>query len=206
MARKRGHPVFAALWDRVVQAEGRAEREARRRVAGGAKGRVLEIGVGTGGNWPYLPEGVSYSGIEPDPYMLRRARQHAAEGGLEMDLRDAGAEALPFGDGEFDTVICTLTLCSVSDLPRSLREVRRVLKPGGEFRFREHVRPEGGMKAAAFDLLAPVWRRAAAGCNLNRRTLAALAAAGFEVSEDGRSSALGIPFVSGVATIRATGG
>ena len=194
-----GHRRFAAFWDWAVRHENRDGRAARAEVAGGARGRALELGVGVGANWEYLPEGLDYSGIEPDPYMLERARKHAATAGKAYDLREAPAEALPFDDATFDTVIVTLTLCTVADLSRSLAEARRVLKPGGELRFGEHVRAQSRAGAWLQDRFTPAWRKMGAGCHLNRRTAEAISAAGFEGVELRRWRQAFMPMVTGVA-------
>ena len=203
MSRNRGHPVFAAFLDYESRHPNRSSREAREAIAGGARGRVLEIGVGVGANWPFLPRDIAYVGIEPDPHVLARAVRHAAEQCLEPELHQVGAEALPFGDGEFDTVISTLTFCTVGDVPAALREVQRVLKPGGEFRFWEHVRPAGRFAGRAADAITPVWRLAGAGCEPNRRTLAAITTAGFTVTELVRARVSGLPTIRGVAVVKA---
>jgi ubiquinone/menaquinone biosynthesis C-methylase UbiE len=179
---------------------------ARRAVVSGANGRVLELGVGVGANWQYLPEEADYSGVEPDEFMVERARRNAAEQGRTIDLHVAPAEALPFPDETFDTVIVTLTLCSVSDLEGSLSEARRVLKPGGELRFWEHVRPSGRLTGLLSDAVAPAWKRVGAGCHMNRRTAEAVAAAGFEIASLERSRLNGLPSILGVAVKQAASG
>lgn len=196
-----GHRTFAWFWDFAVRHEPPEMRAMRRRVAGGARGATLELGVGVGTNWQYLPEDVEYAGIDVDPYMLRRASRYARERGLAVNVQRAAAEALPFADATFDTVIATLTLCSVGDLQAALREIRRVLKPGGTFRFWEHVRPEGRVKARLADVITPAWKRVGAGCHPNRRTIEAIEDAGFTVValDRGRARRF-VPFVFGVAT------
>lgn len=194
-----GHRRFAAFWDWAVRHENTATHAARREVAGGAEGRVLELGVGVGANWQYLPEGIEYSGIEPDPFMVERARRHAAEIGRTYDLRLAAAEALPFDDATFDTVIATLTLCTVQDVERSLSEARRVLKPGGELRFAEHVRANGRAGGWLQDRFTPAWKRLGAGCHLNRATADAVRAAGFEITELRQWRQAIMPMITGVA-------
>ena len=116
-----------------------------------------------------------------------------------MDLRAAPAEELPFDGASFDTVMVTLTLCTVDDLARSLAETRRVLRPGGEFRFWEHVRPDGRRSGRLYDLLTPLSIRLAGGCRPNRRTLEAVAAAGFEIRSLRRFKSGGYPMVVGAA-------
>ncbi len=180
-----GHPWFAAVYDRLNAA---AERHflgrERAHVVGGARGQVLEIGCGTGASFPYYTAAVgTLVATEPDPYMLERARRKAAEGGRAIDLRQAPAEALPLGDGACDTVVSMLVLCTVADPARVLREIRRVLRPGGELRFYEHVRHDHVLGGLAQDLVAPLWRRCFAGCNPNRATARLIRDAGFEIAE-----------------------
>lgn len=196
---RHGHRRFAAFWDWVVRHEGREQRALRGEIVSKAHGRVLELGVGVGANWRHLPADVEYVGIEPDDYMLERARKHAAEAGREMDLRSAVAEDLPFDEDSFDTVLVTLTLCSVSDPKRALSEALRVLKPGGQLLFMEHVRPGGRFKGRVMDAITPLWRRAAAGCHPNRRTLETVERSGFEVLESRSPKVKGPPHVMGVA-------
>ncbi len=196
---KAGHRIFAAVWDRRVRHESAKMATARREVVSSATGRVLEIGVGVGANWRYLPADADYSGVEPDEFMVERARRNATEQHRTIDLHVAPAEALPFDDETFDTVIVTLTLCSVADLELALSEARRVLRPGGELRFWEHVRPSGRVTGPLFDAVNPVWKRIGAGCHLNRRTAEAVASAGFEISSLRRSRLDGLPSILGVA-------
>jgi ubiquinone/menaquinone biosynthesis C-methylase UbiE len=196
----RGHRGFAWAWDRLVRLEDAREREMRRFVAGGASGRVLEIGYGVGTNWDYLPDGVDYTGIEPDPYMRGRAERNLA--GSRLSLLSARAEALPFAEDSFDTVFTTLTLCSVQRPRRALAEVRRVLHPGAQFRFFEHVRPPGRIRGRIFDAFTPGWKRIGGGCHPNRRTVQAISAAGFEIVERHDFSRGPIPMVAGVAMLR----
>lgn len=167
-----GHPILAAVYDLVM---GGFERVAglswRRTVLEGCRGRVLDLGCGTGANFPVwrTMAGVDLYAAEPDPHMLRRARRRAERLGLAAEFAGAPAERLPYPDGFFDCVAMTLVLCTVDDPSRSIAEVARVLKPGGEFRFMEHVRAPGRMGWWQ-DRLTPLWRRVAGGCHLNRET------------------------------------
>lgn len=159
--------LVAALYDPLVARDPRL-RGARTELLCAARGRVLEIGAGTGLNIPHYPAGADVTYTEPDPHMAKR---------LDGEVVAAAAEELPFGDASFDTVVSTLVLCSVDDLERALAEIRRVLQPGGALLFLEHVRgPEGSSLARWQDRLAPLWRLVADGCNCNRQTLAALRA------------------------------
>jgi len=183
--RQRGHPVFAGLYDLFGRA---AERELlapeRRRCVAACRGRVLEIGAGTGASFPYWVEAdragrlEALAAVEPDPHMRRRAAARAERLGLGLDILPAAAEALPFPDASFDAVACFLVLCTVDDPVRALAEARRVLRPGGTLAFMEHVRADGG--AAHWQRrLHPLWHRLAAGCHLDRDTSSAISAAGF---------------------------
>jgi ubiquinone/menaquinone biosynthesis C-methylase UbiE len=145
----------------------------RRRLCEGARGRVLDLGCGTGRNLPLLPPGAI--GIDPAWDPLRRACQRAPGARLVQ----ARAEALPFRDGAFDTVVSGLVFCSVDDPARGLAEARRVLAPDGALRMLEHVRSEHPRWARWQDRLQPVWTRVSGGCHPNRDTERAVRAAGF---------------------------
>lgn len=156
---------------------GRARRE---RVIRGARGEVLEIGVGTGANLEHYPENVSVTGIDISEKMLDRARGRAASLGRETRLELADVESLPYADDTFDTVTATCVFCSVDDPVQGLREVRRVVRPDGEVRLLEHVRPRNPFLGKLFDLLTPITRRLM-GPEINRRTEENVAAAGLEI-------------------------
>jgi ubiquinone/menaquinone biosynthesis C-methylase UbiE len=143
---------------------------------GTAAGRVLDLGCGTGRNLPLFPHGVSVVGLDPCREMLAKARRRAPRAPLVC----ARAEALPFRDGTFDTVVSALVLCSVTDPVAALAEVRRVLRPGGRLRLLEHVRATG---AAAWlqDRLQPAWTWVTGGCRPNRDTEAEVERAGFVI-------------------------
>lgn len=162
----------------------------RRFAAGGARGRVIELGAGTGDNLAFYAwdQVDSLDLTEPDPYMLAYARRKLAKLPADVQAKvrvhEVPAERLPFDDASFDTAVVTVVLCSVFDPAGSLAELRRVLKPGGEARLVEHVRGNGFLGRMQA-LLQPVYGWFAAGCHLTRRTEAAVRAAGFdlEVSE-----------------------
>lgn len=178
-----GHRWFAALYDRLTaRAESTFMKEIRREIAGGVEGKVLEIGCGTGASFPYYGQGVEQLvATEPDPYMMARAREKAQALGLAVDLQPAAAETLPFPDGAFDAVVSALVLCSVRDPARALAEVRRVLKPGGQFRFYEHVRYGHPIGALCQDLVTPLWRWFGAGCHPNRDIEGLIRSSGFNI-------------------------
>jgi ubiquinone/menaquinone biosynthesis C-methylase UbiE len=168
----------------MASAEKTFMKKVRMEIAGGAAGRVLEVGAGTGANFPYYSDAASsISATEPDPFMARRARCRAERTGRQIDLREAPAEVLPFGDESFDTVVSTLVLCSVKDPGKALAEVRRVLRPGGELRFYEHVRYGHAFGALLQDIATPLWRWVGAGCHPNRDTERFIREAGFVIQE-----------------------
>ncbi|TMB68468.1 MAG: methyltransferase domain-containing protein [Chloroflexi bacterium] len=187
----KGHKWFAAIYDRMsAPEERRFMGEVRAEVAGGARGKILEIGAGTGLNFPHYRDGAQVMATEPDPFMRRRAERRLAESGKHVELREASAEQLPFDNDSFDTVVGTLVMCSVPHPQRALAEIKRVLKPGGEYRFYEHVRYESAFGAFWQDAVMPVWRWFAAGCHPNRDTVQAIRNAGFDVVELEKSKPL----------------
>lgn len=176
---------FAALYDRCFKASEEAGlREMRRELLAQARGRVLELGAGTGLNLDLYPESVeSLVLTEPDPHMIRQLRKRAGESPRAVEVVEAPAERLPFDSGSFDTVLVTLVLCTVPDPAATLGEVRRVLKPDGQFLFLEHVRSHDPRLARWQDRLQKPWRFLGDGCHCNRDTVEKIAAAGFDVSE-----------------------
>jgi len=167
-----------------------------------ARGRVLELGVGTGMNFPFYRDVEAVYGVEPDPHMLKRARKRARELGLHVELLQAGAETLPYEDAFFDTVLVTFVLCTIPNPQAALSEVARVLKPGGRVVFVEHVRSRFPVARRLQEWLTPAWKRIAGGCCLNRDALAMIRAAGFseiEMKQCGRDSWTLLPTYRGVA-------
>ncbi|MBA2442252.1 MAG: class I SAM-dependent methyltransferase, partial [Rubrobacter sp.] len=154
----------------------------RREVLRDVRGRVLELGLGTGRNIPLYPEGVDFlTGIDPDETMLEEAQERARKAGFPVRLLPVPAEELPFEDASFDAVTGTLVFCTIPDVARALGEVRRVLGPGGELRLLEHVRMDREPFATVQETVTPVWKHLAGGCHLDRDTLSAVREAGFEV-------------------------
>ena len=213
-ADQKGHKWFAALFDKLSESHERTfMKEIRPRIVGGAQGRVLEIGAGTGNSLPYY-QGQNFDELvlsEPDPYMMRRLREKLSRTSLEAQVIEAPAEELPYPDASFDTVLSMHVLCSVGDLEKGLAEVRRVLKPNGQFRFFEHVRSENAVGALAQDAVLPVWRWFGAGCHPNRDIATAAQKAGFQLVEHERIRPFSVaqsllicafsrPHVFGVAT------
>ncbi len=155
-------------------------RRHRAKVVPEARGRVLEVGIGSALNLPFYSSEVSgLWGIDPSETLLRMARRQTREAPFPVELSLRTGEALGFDDHSFDTVVMTWVLCSTADPAATLTEIARVLKPGGAFLFAEHgLSPEA--KVAAWQhRIDPAWTRIAGGCHLNRRIDALISAAGF---------------------------
>jgi len=144
--------------------------------------RVLEVGVGTGKNMPFYPPEMEITAIDLTQGMLERARKKAQVSGLKVDLRLGDVQDLEFPDDTFDTVAATCVFCSVPDPVRGLKEVLRVIKPGGQALFIEHVRSEKLLLGALMDLLNPLVVRIM-GPNINRRTVQNIQSSGLQISE-----------------------
>jgi ubiquinone/menaquinone biosynthesis C-methylase UbiE len=190
---RRRHRWFAAWYDFFDRMGDERLLPLRDRLVANLHSHVLEVGCGTGKNlehyrWEQI---ASLEATEPDPFMLRRARERLAR--LDGDTRakvrltEAPAEALPFPDAQFDAVVSCLVLCTVAELPRALVEMRRVLKPGGELRLLEHVARDDGMRRVQ-GAVQPVYGWFSAGCRLDRRTEDAVRAVGFELEVQERTS------------------
>jgi ubiquinone/menaquinone biosynthesis C-methylase UbiE len=176
--------IFAASYDRfTAKAERDCFADHRRTLLADAGGDVLEIGGGTGANLPYYGDGVrTLTVTEPDPAMSRRLAKHVGSVRPDAKVLRAPAEDLPFNDDTFDTVVCTLVLCTVDDQPRALRELRRVLRHDGQFLFIEHVRSDDEKVARLQDRMLPLNVRLMRGCHCNRPTVESVRSAGFEIT------------------------
>jgi ubiquinone/menaquinone biosynthesis C-methylase UbiE len=175
-----GYDRQMSFFDRVLFAGGRKWACAQ------ARGDVLEIAVGSGRNLPFYPDGISLTAIELSPEMLAIARARAERIGSEADLRLGDAERLDFEDESFDTVVCTLALCTIPDPARAVAEAKRVLRPGGRFVALEHVRSPAVAVRAVQRMLDPLSVRFQAD-HLLREPLEYLQAVGFEVQQLERS-------------------
>jgi ubiquinone/menaquinone biosynthesis C-methylase UbiE len=154
----------------------------RRSTAGAAEGRVLEIGAGSGLNFPfYGPSVRSIIALEPSPQLLRMARTRARVAPNVVEFIEAPAEDIPLETGSVDTVVTTWTLCTVADARRALGEMRRVLKPCGALLFVEHGRAPEPNVARWQDRLDPLWSRIAGGCHLNRKIDTLISESGFRI-------------------------
>lgn len=174
------HPLVAAVYDPATWIAERAIFPPHREyLARGLDGRVLDLGAGTGAMIPYFAraadEGhdLTVYAVEPDPHMRTRARERARQYDLDVEIHAAVAESLPYEDASFDAVVGSMVFCTIPDVDAAISEVTRVLEPGGEFRFLEHVAADG-WRLRLQRVLAPLWRRVAGGCHLTRRTPSAL--------------------------------
>jgi len=174
--------VLPLLVDRAMRQ--RPLEPFRREVVPPARGRVLEVGVGSGLNLPLYGHAVdALLGLDPSSRLLSMARRRVRPGGAPLRLLQASATDLPLADGSVDTVILTWTLCSIPDPVAALREMRRVLAPGGALRFVEHGLSPLPRVRSWQKKLTPIWRRFAGGCHLDRKVDDLLREAGFEISE-----------------------
>lgn len=178
--------IFATLYEPVLRSSERnGLAELRAGLLAQARGRTLELGAGTGLNLAHYPAAVTELVLtEPEAPMATRLEERVRARGTSAHVVRAGAEELPFADGSFDTVVATLVFCTVGSLPRALAEVRRVLAPGGQLLFLEHVRHPDPARARRQERFTPIQRRVACGCHLDRATPAAIAAAGLTLTEE----------------------
>jgi ubiquinone/menaquinone biosynthesis C-methylase UbiE len=178
-------PRFARMYLKAAaRADRRGASEHRRRLLEGLAGRVVEIGAGNGLNFVHYPATVTeVIAIEPEPTLRSAARDAAEHASTPVSFRDGTADHLPLEDGEVDAAIASLVLCTVPDQARALAELRRVLHPGGELRFYEHVIPRSQPKRALFRLAdhSGLWPAIGGGCHPARDTAGAIEAAGFTI-------------------------
>jgi ubiquinone/menaquinone biosynthesis C-methylase UbiE len=201
--------LFAFTYDRLMAGTERAGlAEIRAGLVADASGDVLEVGAGTGHNLPYYGSAVrTLTLTEPDPSMLRRLQRTATSSSRRTTVLRAPAEDLPFDDAAFDTVVCTLVLCGVQDQPRAVREIRRVLRPGGRLLFVEHVRSDDQAVARRQDRMN--WfNHLLVGCDCNRPTQQTLQQGGLcfehlDVGELPKSPSFVRPMIVGTATCTA---
>jgi ubiquinone/menaquinone biosynthesis C-methylase UbiE len=194
------HPLFARGFDRTAhKIDDRGQREHRRQLLAALAGRVIEVGAGNGLNFPHYPESVTeVVAVEPESFLRERAREVAATAPVKVSVVDGTAERLPASDSSFDAGVVSLVLCSVFDQAQALAELRRVIRPGGELRFYEHVRAQPPLAARAQRVFDIVWHLVAGGCHTSRDTLTAIEKAGFQIEHYERL--LFKPYAVAVAT------
>lgn len=196
--------IFSAAYDPFMSAvEANALRGRRESLLGALAGKIIEIGCGTGANFSYYPAGAEVLALEPSDAMRKQAEEKLSGASIRASIRlepwlleDAElARAAP--EQSFDAAVCTLVLCTVPDPAATLRKLHALLKPTGKLVVLEHVRAKGGIGQTIQNLMNPLWRHVAEGCQLNRDTHAAIVAAGFkEVTTE--EFDYGLPFLSGV--------
>lgn len=185
------HPVFARFYLRMASGrKAKSEDEHRRRMLAGLSGRVIEVGAGNGLNFALYPDTVTdVLAVEPEPLLREAARENARTALIPVQVVDGVSGRLPTGDESFDAAVASLVLCSVPDQARALAEFRRVIRPGGELRFYEHVVAEPPLAARLQRLAdATFWPRVGGGCHLARDTAAAIERAGFAIERSERFS------------------
>jgi SAM-dependent methyltransferase len=183
------HPWFARMYLRMAKKRQDGEEEGHRsRLLSGLSGRVIEVGAGNGLNFPHYPPTVTeVLAVEPEPILRKAAVEVAPEAPVKVVVVDGVADRLPAEDDSLDGAVASLVLCSVPDQGSALAEISRVLRPGGELRFYEHVVSRQPWKARLERLAdATFWPRVAGGCHTARDTSAAIRAAGFEVEREER--------------------
>jgi SAM-dependent methyltransferase len=184
------HPLFARLYIRGSRRSLPEEDAHRRRLVNGLSGRVIEVGAGNGLNFPFYPATVEQVvAVEPESLLRAKAAEASAAAPVPITVVEGVASRLPAEDESFDAGVASLMLCSVPDQQRALAEFHRVIRPGGELRFYEHVvaeRPAGRRIQRLAD--ATLWPHVAGGCHLSRDTGAAIAGAGFVVERCERFS------------------
>jgi ubiquinone/menaquinone biosynthesis C-methylase UbiE len=178
------HPLFARFFDRLSRVMEKEVGRWREQLLAGLSGRVVEVGAGNGINFSHYPGTVEeVIAVEPEPYLRAKAEAAAQTASVPVSVRPGVADALELEDASVDAAVASLVLCSVPDQGSALAELRRVIKPGGELRFLEHVRSSAPRKAR-FQSNADrsgIWPLVAGGCHCSRDTVGAIRVAGFDI-------------------------
>lgn len=193
------HPLFARMYARMSsRAEQRGQAHQRHELLAGLSGRVLELGAGNGLNFPYYPDTVNeVVAVEPEPYLRARAAKAAARAPVGVLVIAGVADRLPSEAASFDAAVTSLVLCSVPDQQRALTELFRVVRPGGQLRFYEHVVARVPLARLAQRVAdAMFWPRVGGGCHLARDTAGAIERAGFVIESYERFSFAPAPLVA----------
>jgi ubiquinone/menaquinone biosynthesis C-methylase UbiE len=202
------HPIFARVFARAGPAmDAQGALDHRRALLAGLAGRVLEVGAGSGLNFAHYPPAVTeLLAVEPEPYLRALAETAAQQAAIPIRVVDGTADTLPSPDAGMDAAVASLVLCSVPDQARALAELRRVLRPGGELRFFEHIQADTSGLARAQRLADVIWPTLVGGCHTSRDTLTAITTAGFHLISirrfrfpDSRLPSPAAPHVLGIA-------
>lgn len=194
--------TFAPRYDSTMRFFERVQFSGGREwVCSRAHGNVLEVAIGTGLNLPLYPPGVRLTGVDLSPEMLALACQRAEELGQDVELREGDAESLPCDDASFDTAVCTLSLCAIPDDRAAIREMWRVLRPGGRLLLLDHVGSHWRLVWGA-QRLFELFTVRAAGEHQTRRPLPVVEAAGFVVDESERLKAGTVERVAATKPVR----
>jgi SAM-dependent methyltransferase len=179
------HPIFARMFERLsAREEELGQADHRREALAGLSGRVVEVGAGNGLNFRHYPGAVTeVVAVEPEPYLRRRAEEAAGAAPVAVRVVDGLGDRLSFEDGSFDAGVASLVLCTIPDQRAALAELFRVIRPGGELHFYEHVRANQPRLARIQDLATPIWKVVGGGCHPNRDTAAAIERAGFAIEK-----------------------
>jgi ubiquinone/menaquinone biosynthesis C-methylase UbiE len=177
------HPIFARVYDRLTAGAEGEEGPLREELLSGLSGAVIEVGAGNGHNFVHYPASVTrVLAVEPEQYLRKRAIERAKEARVEIELVDGVAERLPADDGSFDAAVACFVLCSVRDQAAALAELHRVIRPGGQLRFLEHVIANCSRLSRAQRIAdRTFWPLVGGGCHAARDTGAAIERAGFEI-------------------------
>jgi ubiquinone/menaquinone biosynthesis C-methylase UbiE len=201
------HPIFARVYEKVVAiGERRGGAEHRQRLLSGLSGRVIEVGAGSGANFAHYPTTVSeVIAVEPEWYLRERAQRAAAQAPVRVSVVDGVGDRLPGEPASFDAGVAALVLCTVPDQQQALAELFRVVRPGGELRFYEHVIAETPGQAR-FQRFADAtfWPHVAGGCHMARDTKSGIEQAGFDIETCERFQFSPAPFLPPDAHILGT--
>lgn len=163
---------FPTIYDMAMRPLEKTKfKKIRKKLVNQASGRVLEIGSGTGVNFPHYQNATQVDAIEPNPLMKERALKRMEETSIPIQIYQVKAERLPFADNTFDSVVATLVFCTIPEPIKALQEIQRVSKPKANILLFEHVRINHAFFGKTQDILTPLWKKACDGCHLNRDTL-----------------------------------
>lgn len=163
--------------------ERRVFKEIRRDLLARAQGKVIEVGSGTGINFPLYQHVESVTAIEPSSYMIKRSELNKELAVIPLDIIQANAERLPFETDSYDTVVATLVFCTIPNVDKALKEMKRICKPNGKILLFEHVKMDNPILAKLQIYLTPFWKKICDGCHLDRETVHLLESNGFQVVE-----------------------